>query len=79
MELPQCGGSSHFLLIELRPVDVSGWTAQDTNYFVPLLETTAEHFELGDVLADKVYLSRKNFKAVEAAGGMWRGSHSSSI
>jgi transposase len=50
-------------------VDVSGWTAHDTNYFVPLLETTAKHFELGDVTADKAYLSRKNFKAVEAAGG----------
>lgn len=51
-------------------VDVSGWTAHDTNYFVPLLETTAKHFELGNVLADKAYLSRKNFKAVEEVGGM---------
>ncbi|HZY66834.1 MAG TPA: transposase [Rubrobacteraceae bacterium] len=50
-------------------VDVSGWTAHDTNYFVPLLETTAQHFELGDVLADKAYMSRKNFKAVEQSGG----------
>jgi transposase len=50
-------------------VDVSGWAAHDTNYFVPLLETTAKHFELGDVLADKAYLSHKNFKAVVAAGG----------
>ncbi|MDQ5827208.1 MAG: transposase [Chloroflexota bacterium] len=50
-------------------VDVSGWTAHDATYFVPLLETTAEHFGLGDVTADKAYLSRKNFKAVEAAGG----------
>ncbi len=36
---------------------------------VPLLETTAEHFGLGDVTADKAYLSRKNFKAVEQLGG----------
>jgi transposase len=50
-------------------VDISGWTAHDTTYFVPLLETTAEHFELGDVLADKAYLSRKNLKAVETSGG----------
>jgi transposase len=49
-------------------VDISGWTAHDTNYFVPLLEATAEHFELGDVLADKAYLSRKNLKAVEQIG-----------
>jgi transposase len=33
------------------------------------LETTAKHFELGDVTADKAYLSRKNFKAVEQMGG----------
>jgi transposase len=50
-------------------VDVSGWTAHDTNYFVPLLQTTAEHFQLSNVLADKAYLSRKNFKAVEQIGG----------
>jgi transposase len=50
-------------------VDISGWTAHHTNYFVPLLETTAEHFQVGDVLADKAYLSRKNFKAVEDIGG----------
>ncbi len=46
-------------------VEVSGWTAHDTNYFVPLVERTAGNFQLGDVLADKAYLSRKNFKAVE--------------
>jgi hypothetical protein len=50
-------------------VDVSGWTVHDTNYFVPLVERTAGNFQLGDVLADKAYLSRKNFKAVEELGG----------
>jgi len=50
-------------------VEVSGWTAHDTNYFVPLVERTAGNFQLGDVLADKAYLSRKNFKAVEELGG----------
>lgn len=49
-------------------VEVSGWTAHDTNYFLPLVQSTAEHFDLGDVLADKAYLSRKNLKAVEALG-----------
>ena len=41
-------------------VEISGWTAHDTNYFVPLVEATAEHFQLRDVSADKAYLSRKN-------------------
>jgi hypothetical protein len=34
-------------------VEVSGWTVHDTNYFVPLVEATAEHFKLRDVSADK--------------------------
>ncbi len=50
-------------------VDISGWTVHDTNYFVPLVQTTAEHFQLGDVMADKAYLSHKNLKAVEQIGG----------
>ena len=50
-------------------VEVSGWMAHDTNYFVPLVERTAGNFQLNDVLADKAYLSRKNFKAVEELGG----------
>jgi len=51
-------------------VDVSGWTAHDTNYFVPLLERTAAHFEIREVSADKAYLSHKSLSAVEAVGGM---------
>jgi transposase len=50
-------------------VDISGWTANDTTYFVPLVERTAEHFQVREVAADKAYLSRKNLKAVEQAGG----------
>jgi transposase len=51
-------------------VDITGWTAHDTNYFVPLLERTAAHFEVREVSADKAYLSRNNLNAVEAVGGM---------
>ena len=51
-------------------VEISGWTAHDTNYFVPLVEATAEHFGIREVSADKAYLSRKNLSAVEAVGGM---------
>ena len=50
-------------------IDVSGWTANDTTYFVPLVERTAEHFQIREVSADKAYLSRKNLKAVERVGG----------
>jgi hypothetical protein len=51
-------------------VDISGWTAHDTNYFIPLLARTAQHYEVREVSADKAYLSHKNLNAVEAVGGM---------
>lgn len=51
-------------------VDISGWTANDTTYFIPLVQRAAEHFQLEGVSADKAYLSRKNLRAVEVAGGM---------
>ncbi len=51
-------------------VEVSGWAAHDTNYFIPLVEATARHFEIREVAADKAYLSRRNLKAVESVGGM---------
>lgn len=49
-------------------VDVSGWTAHDTSYFVPLLERTAAHFGVEKVSADKAYLSHKNVQAAEGVG-----------
>jgi transposase len=51
-------------------VDISGWAANDTTYFVPLVERTAENFEVREVSADKAYLSRKNLSAVESIGAM---------
>jgi hypothetical protein len=51
-------------------VDISGWAANDTNYFVPLLERVAAHFDVREASADKAYLSRKNLNAVEMVGGM---------
>lgn len=52
----------------ITSVDVSGWTAHDTNYFVPLIEETAAHFGVKRVSADKAYLSHKNTQAVENLG-----------
>lgn len=45
-------------------VDVSGWAANDSPYFVPLLERTAKYFQVEEVSADKAYLSNKNLTAV---------------
>ncbi len=51
-------------------MDISGWTANDTTYFVPLVQRTAEHFPVKEASADKAYLSHKNLEAVEAVGGI---------
>jgi hypothetical protein len=51
-------------------VDISGWAANDTTYFIPLVARTVQHFEVREVSADKAYLSRKNLNAVEAVGAM---------
>jgi hypothetical protein len=51
-------------------VEISGWMANDTTYFVPLVAATAQNFPVKEVSADKAYLSRKNLNAVEMVGGM---------
>ncbi|MGH9280664.1 MAG: transposase [Acidimicrobiales bacterium] len=48
--------------------EVTGWTAADTNHFRPLLDTTAAHFAIAEVSADKGYLSHANATAVEQVG-----------
>lgn len=58
-----------------RKIDSQGdedWfsAANDTTYFIPLVERTAAHFGLGEVSADKAYLSKKNLNAVESVGSM---------
>lgn len=49
-------------------VEVTGWSAADTNYFRPLVRGTAENFAIAEVSADKAYLSHKNVNAVAALG-----------
>ncbi len=48
--------------------EVTGWTAANTNFFRPLLDTTAAHFDISEVSADKAYLSHDNVAAVERIG-----------
>ncbi len=59
-----CGVRTHVV----TSAEVSGWTANDTNFFRPLLATTAAHFPIAEVSADKAYLSHKNIEAVAAIG-----------
>lgn len=60
-----CGVRSNIV----TSVEVSGWSANDTPYFKPLVETAAAHFQIAEVSADKAYLSRRNFDTVKAVGG----------
>jgi len=49
---------------------IAGPTAGDSPQFRPMLETTvANGFKVGDVCADKAYLSRENLELVERIGG----------
>ena len=50
--------------------EISGWFANDSPYFVPLLKRAAEYFRIQNVLADKAYLSHQNLEFVEELGGM---------
>jgi transposase len=51
-------------------VEIVGWETNDCPYFAPLVEATAQHFELGNVTADKGYLSKGNLQVVEHKGGV---------
>jgi transposase len=50
-------------------VRIEGRDAADCPQFKPLLEKTAEGFRVGEVSADKAYLSVENVEAVVAVGG----------
>jgi len=48
--------------------EVTGWTGADHNYLRPLVASTAEHFTMREVSADKAYLSHVNVDAIEKHG-----------
>ena len=50
--------------------DVSGWRANDSPYFEPLLNRVSEDYNIEEILADRAYLSRKNFFLAELVGAM---------
>jgi len=61
-----CGVNTHIV----TSVDISGWEANDTTYFVPLVEQTAQNFQITEISADKGYSGRKNVAAVEAVNAI---------
>ena len=49
-------------------IKVTEPSAQDAPYLPELVERSAENFDIREISADKGYLSRKNFHAIEAHG-----------
>ena len=60
-----CGVTTNII----TAVEVTANESADAPHFPPFVETTAKHFTIRDISADKAYLSRKNLRAVEAVGG----------
>ena len=57
-----CGVNTHIV----TSVDISGYEANDTTYFIPLIEQTVQNFRIAKISADKGYLAHDNLTAVEA-------------
>ena len=51
-------------------VKVTHDRTHDSKFFIELLQTTAENFNISEVSADKAYLSRKSLHAVDDVGGV---------
>lgn len=60
-----CGVATHIV----TSVEISGWAANDTTYFEPLVQQTANYFRINEVSADKAYPSHKNMALVNQFGG----------
>lgn len=60
-----CGTATH-CVTAVRILDKD---AGDCPQFVPLVKETRKHFEIGEVSADKAYLSLENFEEVAGCGG----------
>jgi transposase len=61
-----CSGVKTNCVTAVRILDKD---AHDCPQFVPLLKETRKHFEIGEVSADKAYISYENFEAVAECGG----------
>ena len=54
----------------ITSVEVTDGNAGDSPYFKPLVQRTAQDFQLNQVSADKAYLSAENFRLVADRGGV---------
>lgn len=49
-------------------IEIAGPFANDTKFLAPMVETTAQNFQMREVSADKGYLSRQNAEAIAKVG-----------
>jgi transposase len=54
----------------ITSAEISGAHSHDTNYFAPLVNETAKHFDVREVSADKAYSNYANMRVVEAKGAV---------
>ena len=60
-----CGVSTNII----TDAEVATTATADSPYLEPFVNKTAENFEVREVSGDKGYLSKRNYRAVEAVGG----------
>ena len=60
-----CGVQTHVV----TSVEATPYESSDNRQFIPLVNKTAEVFNINEVSADKAYTDRRNLKAVQALGG----------
>ena len=60
-----CGVKTHVV----TSVEATPYESSDNRQFIPLVNKTAETFNINEVSADKAYTDRRNLHAVQAQGG----------
>jgi transposase len=60
-----CGVKTHIV----TSVEATPYESSDNRQFIPLVNKTAETFNINEVSADKAYTDRRNLWAVQAQGG----------
>ena len=61
-----CGVTTHIV----TSVEATPFESSDNRQFIPLVNKTAETFNINEVSADKAYTDRRNLHAVQAQGGV---------
>ena len=61
-----CGTDTNII----TAAEVSDRVDHDNRFFVPLVDRTSEHFDMGSIAADMAYSSRKNYSYMDGLGSL---------